>query len=56
MFIIKTFTRGCEPKHRPTPARFRPGARGSFFKILDCAVGLGMMAGPRRDFAIPHGP
>jgi hypothetical protein len=29
---------------------------GNFFKILDRACGLSMMAGPRRQLAIVHGP
>ena len=33
----------------------RPGARGSFFKILDGAVGLGMMARAGGELAIAHG-
>ena len=31
------------------------GARGSFFKILDRARGLGVVAWPRRELAIAHG-
>ena len=39
---------------RPSRARSHPGAREGFFKILDCALGLGVMAGASRKLAIPH--
>jgi hypothetical protein len=36
--------------------QFRPGERGSFFEILDRALDLGVVAWPRRELAIAHGP
>ena len=39
---------------RPSRARSHPGAREGFFKILDCALGLGVMAGASRKLAIAH--
>src|SRR5712675_751820 len=42
----------CRP---PSHARLRPGARGSFFKILDRARGLRVMARPCGELTIAHG-
>src|SRR6516165_10695193 len=42
----------CRP---PSHVRLRPGARGSFFKILDRARGLRVMARPCGELAIAHG-
>src|ERR1019366_3554694 len=39
----------------PSRARLRPDASGSFFKILDRAFGLGMVAWPGREFTVAHG-
>jgi hypothetical protein len=40
----------------PFSARFPPGARGDFFKILDRALGLGVMLGARRQLAVAQRP
>jgi len=39
----------------PFRARSAPGVRGGFFKILDSAGGLRVMARTGREFAIAHG-
>ncbi len=39
----------------PSRARLHPGALGNFFKILDHALGLRMMAWTSREFAVAHG-
>src|SRR4029077_1102480 len=39
----------------PSLARVRAGAWGSFFKILDRARGLRVMARPCRELAVAHG-
>src|SRR5258706_3756302 len=39
----------------PSRARFLPGAWGSFFKILDRALRLRMVARSGREFAVAHG-
>src|SRR5947207_804144 len=56
----------CEPRRRtrflsccsraPFRARWSPGARGSFSKILDRASRLSMVARSGREFAVAHGP
>src|SRR6202035_5396365 len=40
---------------RPSRARSRPGARESFFKILDRALSLLVMTGTSRELTISHG-
>src|SRR5262245_23251233 len=55
----------CEPRRRtrflscrsraPWRARFPPGARESFFKILNRALRLRMVARSGREFAVAHG-
>jgi len=42
------------PDRRPSRARFRPGARGSFFKFLDRPFSLGVMTRTGRQLAIAH--
>src|SRR5213075_88754 len=42
-------------RRSPSHARLHPGARGSFFKILNHALGLGMVARTGRQFAVAQG-
>src|SRR3974390_3141385 len=54
--LVLLGTRFLSCRYRlPSRARLRPGAWGSFFKILDRTFGLCMMARTGRQFAIAHG-
>jgi len=45
-----------EPGSTPSSSAISATRRGTFFKILDCALGLRMMERTSRELAIAHGP